>query len=240
MAIADDVRKTLTDPTPLYFLAGTADLAAQKLKEVPALVETIRAEAPERLAAVRNTDTQAVQERISQQARDAQDKLTELIGSLDTDLKKLRESAQELALQGVGRAAELAVRVQEKYDEVAEHGREAVKTWRGEAAEEIQEAGRRIEPKADDSQGPRGSQDAQGSQASQGEGSKSAPAKNDTAKGDASKAKSAAAAGSRTGSGANGGKSSPAAGPDATDKPAARKAPARKPAAKKTAAKPAE
>ncbi|MGO4752567.1 hypothetical protein AB4212_28830, partial [Streptomyces sp. 2MCAF27] len=128
MAITDDVRKTLTDPTPLYFVAGTADLAAQKLKEVPSLVEKIVAEAPERFAAVRNTDPKAVQDRVSQQAKDAQEKLTELLGTLDTDLKKLRDTAQDLALQGVGRAAELAVKARERYDEVAEHGQEVVKT----------------------------------------------------------------------------------------------------------------
>ncbi|MFD8385725.1 hypothetical protein ACFV2X_45645 [Streptomyces sp. NPDC059679] len=147
MAITDDVRKTLTDPTPLYFVAGTADLAAQKLKEVPSLVEKIVAEAPERFAAVRNTDPKAVQDRVSQQAKDAQEKLTELLGTLDTDLKKLRDTAQDLALQGVGRAAELAVKARERYDEVAEHGQEVVKTWRGEAAEEMSEAADAIAPK---------------------------------------------------------------------------------------------
>ncbi|MGW3565556.1 hypothetical protein ACWDSL_17040 [Streptomyces sp. NPDC000941] len=146
MAITDDVRKTLTDPTPLYFVAGTADLAAQKLKEVPSLVEKIVAEAPERFAAVRNTDPKAVQDRVSQQAKDAQEKLTELLGTLDTDLKKLRDTAQDLALQGVGRAAELAVKARERYDEVAEHGQEVVKTWRGEAAEEMDEAADAIAP----------------------------------------------------------------------------------------------
>ena len=46
MAITDDIRKTLTDPTPLYSAAGTADLAAQKLKEVPALVEQLARRGP--------------------------------------------------------------------------------------------------------------------------------------------------------------------------------------------------
>ncbi|MES4901519.1 MULTISPECIES: hypothetical protein [unclassified Streptomyces] len=147
MAITDDVRKTLTDPTPLYFVAGTADLAAQKLKEVPSLVEKIVAEAPERFAAVRNTDPKAVQDRVTQQAKEAQEKLTELLGTLDTDLKKLRDTAQDLALQGVGRAAELAVKARERYDEVAEHGQEVVKTWRGEAADEMVEVASAIEPK---------------------------------------------------------------------------------------------
>lgn len=37
MAITDDIRKAATDPTPLYFLAGTADLAVQQAKKVPGL-----------------------------------------------------------------------------------------------------------------------------------------------------------------------------------------------------------
>ncbi|CAO0827976.1 Heparin binding hemagglutinin HbhA OS=Streptomyces microflavus OX=1919 GN=Smic_43850 PE=4 SV=1 [Streptomyces microflavus] len=32
MAITDDLRKTLTDRTPLYFAAGTADLAVQQAR----------------------------------------------------------------------------------------------------------------------------------------------------------------------------------------------------------------
>ncbi|MER8160783.1 hypothetical protein [Streptomyces sp. NPDC094472] len=146
MAITDDVRKTLTDPTPLYFVAGTADLAAQKLKEVPSFVEKIVAEAPERLNAVRNTDPKVVQERVSQQAKEAQGKLNEMLGTLDTDIKRLRDTAQDIALQGVGRAAELAVKARERYDEVAEHGQEVVRTWRGEAADEVVDIAGAIEP----------------------------------------------------------------------------------------------
>ncbi|MEU8351372.1 hypothetical protein AB0C60_18370, partial [Streptomyces sp. NPDC048845] len=63
MATTDELRKTLTDPTPLYAAVGTADLAAEKLREVPALIEKLRAEAPERFEAVRATDPKAVQER---------------------------------------------------------------------------------------------------------------------------------------------------------------------------------
>jgi len=42
MAITDDLRKTLTDPTPFYFAAGTADLAVQQAKKVPALIEQLK------------------------------------------------------------------------------------------------------------------------------------------------------------------------------------------------------
>ncbi|MEV6317607.1 hypothetical protein [Streptomyces sp. NPDC051776] len=150
MAITDDLRKTLTDPTPLYVAAGATDLAAEKLREVPALIEKFRAEAPERIAAVRSTDPKAVQERVTKQAKEAQTvvqaKVNEVIGNLDTDLKKFRDQAQDIALQGVGKAAEYAVKARETYDELAERGQRAVRTWRGETAEEIAEIAVAVEP----------------------------------------------------------------------------------------------
>lgn len=155
MAITDDLRKTLTDRTPLYFAAGTADLAVQQARKVPALIEQLRAEAPERFEAVRNTDPKVVQEKVTTQAKEAQAtvqaKVTEVFGSLDAaDLKKLGESAQDLALRSVGIAAEYAVRARERYEKVAAHGEQAVRTWRGETADEIVEIAAVVEaePKA--------------------------------------------------------------------------------------------
>ncbi|MFD1661399.1 hypothetical protein ACFSL4_25145 [Streptomyces caeni] len=169
MAITDDLRKTLSDPTPLYFAAGTADLAIQQAKKVPALVEQLRAEAPARIEAMRNTDPKAVQEKAAERAKKAtaraketqesvQARVHEFFGSLDADvkklgstldadLKKLGETAQDLALRGVGVAAEYAVKARETYEKVAEHGEQAVKTWRGEAAEEIEELAVAVEGK---------------------------------------------------------------------------------------------
>ncbi|GGW14620.1 hypothetical protein GCM10018980_63950 [Streptomyces capoamus] len=156
MAITDDLRKTLSDPTPLYFAAGTANLALQQAKKVPALVEQLRAEAPARIEAVRNTDPKAVQEKAAARAKEAQEtlqaKVTEFIGTIDVDLKKLGESAQDLALRGVGVAAEYAVKARETYERVAEHGEQAVKTWRGEAAEEIEELAIVVEGKPEPAQ----------------------------------------------------------------------------------------
>ncbi|MER5715206.1 hypothetical protein [Streptomyces sp. NPDC002132] len=175
MAISDDLRKTLSDPTPLYFAAGTADLALQQAKKVPGLVEQLRTEAPARFEAVRNTDPKAVQEKAAARAKEAgakakeaqesfQSKLGEFLGSLDgdlkklgstldADLKKLGESAQDFALRGVGVAAEYAVKARETYEKVAEHGEQAVRTWRGEAAEEIEELAIVVEGKEDTTPG---------------------------------------------------------------------------------------
>ncbi|MFF9511162.1 hypothetical protein ACF1BU_31960 [Streptomyces sp. NPDC014724] len=151
MAITDDLRKTLTDPTPLYFAAGTADLAVEQARKVPALIEQLRAEAPERIEAVRNADPKAVQEKMTSQAREAQAtvqaKVTEVIGSFDSDLRKLGENAQDLAMRSLGVAAEYAVRARETYEKVAERGEQTVRNWRGETADEIVEIAVVVEPR---------------------------------------------------------------------------------------------
>ncbi|MFD4020800.1 hypothetical protein [Streptomyces sindenensis] len=222
MAITDDLRKTLTDPTPLYFAAGTADLAVQQARKVPALIEQLRAEAPERIDAVRNTDPKAVQEKVTTQAKEAQAtvqaKVTEVFGSFDAaDLKKLGESAQDLALRSVGVAAEYAIKARETYEKVAEHGEQTVRTWRGETAEEIVEIAAVVEaePKA-------GSEPAASKPAASKVTPKAAP------KGEAKgEAKSGPAAGGSV-------KAAPAKPAEAKAAPA-KKAPApRKPAARKT------
>ncbi|MGC5394836.1 hypothetical protein ACPXCP_03680 [Streptomyces sp. DT20] len=213
MAITDDLRKTLTDPTPLYFAAGTADLAVQQARKVPALIEQLRAEAPERVEAVRNTDPKVVQEKVTGQAKEAQAsfqaRVTEVIGAFDTDLKKLGESAQDLALRSVGVAAEYAVRARETYEKVAERGEQTVRTWRGETAEEIVEIAVVVEPRKESK--PVGEPVA-----------KPAPAAPAAKNGTKAAPKPAA-------------KPAPARAVKAEAKPAAaKKAPARKPAAKKT------
>jgi hypothetical protein len=158
MAITEDIVKTLKDPTPIYFLAGSADLAAEKLREVPPLIEKLRAEAPERFEKVRTADPKVVQEKVTAQAKDAQTKaqakVADLVGLIDTDLKKLRDSAQDFALQQVGRAAEYAVKARETYDELAERGKGAVSTWRGETADHVEELAVAIEPEPEPKESP--------------------------------------------------------------------------------------
>ncbi|RII13826.1 hypothetical protein DSC45_23000 [Streptomyces sp. YIM 130001] len=150
MAIKEDIRKTLSDPTPLYFAAGTADLAVQQARKVPELIEKIQAEAPGRIDAVRQTDPKDVQEKAAARAKEAQEQLQnrvgEVFGSFDTDLRKLGETAQDLALRGVGVAAEYVIKARETYEKVAEHGEQTVRTWRGEAADDIVEAAVVVEP----------------------------------------------------------------------------------------------
>lgn len=116
-------------------------------------MEQIRAEAPGRIDTVKNIDPNAVQEKATARAKEAQEtlqaKVTEFLGTLDTDLKKFGESAQDFALRGVGVAAEYAVKARETYEKVAEHGEQTVRTWRGEAAEEIEDFAIAVEPNAE-------------------------------------------------------------------------------------------
>ncbi|WP_243740474.1 hypothetical protein [Streptomyces sp. 8K308] len=109
MTITDDLRKTLTSSTPVYVAAGTADLAAQKLRELPATFERLREQAPERLP-------------------------------------KLREQAQQVAMQGVGIALEYAVKARETYDGLAERGRSVVERRRADSGEEPVVVVERAEP----------------------------------------------------------------------------------------------
>ncbi|MFD0528896.1 hypothetical protein ACFQ1I_21160 [Kitasatospora arboriphila] len=124
MPITDDIKKTLSDPTPLYALAAAGDLAYEKLREVPGKVEALAADrkAAQEKAAARLQEAQSL-------LVEAQGKVTEAVTALPAelkDLKELQEKAQTFALQQVGRAAEFAVKAKEAYDELAERGKAVV------------------------------------------------------------------------------------------------------------------
>jgi hypothetical protein len=216
----NDLRKALTDPTPLYFAAG--------------LIDKLREAAPERLASVKDraADPKAVQERFAQQAKQTQSRLTTALSGFDTDLKKLREQAQHLALQSVGLAAEYAVKAREGYGELAERGRGAVQTWRGEKEEERNgaKATRGLPAK-----GARGGGEAVTVEAG-GKEEKPRPKMGDTRQGAAATGTPRTTARKSTASGTGTGtaKKTPA---KATPKTVAKKTTAKKTAAKQSAAK---
>ena len=194
MAVTDELRNALTDPKPLFFVAGALDLGAKQAakvpEKIPVIVERLQTEVPARIEAVRKTDPKVVQEKVVAQAKEAQAvvtaKVTEVVGALDGDVKKLGDSVQHLALQAVGFAAESLVKAREGYDKVAERGQEVVKEWRGEAAEEILEVAGAVEGKDSgsasgaDSQAP--AADSADSSASASAEAEPAPAKKTTAR----------------------------------------------------------
>ncbi|WHM38046.1 hypothetical protein [Streptomyces sp. BPTC-684] len=185
MAVTDELRNALTDPKPLFFVAGALDLGAKQAakvpEKIPVLVERIQTEVPARIEAVRKTDPKVVQDKVVAQAKEAQAavtaKVNEVVGALDGDVKKLGDSVQHFALQAVGFAAESLVKAREGYDKVAERGQEVVKEWRGEAAEEISEIAEAVEPNDSESES-----EAPAADSSASAEAKPAPARKTTAR----------------------------------------------------------
>ncbi|MDH6135378.1 hypothetical protein P3T37_004793 [Kitasatospora sp. MAA4] len=121
MPITDDIKKTLSDPTPLYALAGAGDFAYEKLREVPGKVEALAGDrrGAQELAAARLQEAQA-------RLVGAPAKVAETVTGLPTEFRALQELAQGFALQQVGRAVELVVKAKEVYDELAVRGQAVV------------------------------------------------------------------------------------------------------------------
>ncbi|HEY3868559.1 MAG TPA: hypothetical protein VGM10_09430 [Actinocrinis sp.] len=138
MTMTDEIRKTLSDPKPLYALAGAGDLAAEKLKDAPTLAADaaqavtslagrIASGAPERLAKVQALIADMPAALDPKSARDA------LRDSADKVAPQaLRERAQSIVLAQVGRALEAAGKAVETYDELAERGKSVVARYRGD------------------------------------------------------------------------------------------------------------
>lgn len=137
MTVTDELRKTLSDPKPLYALAGAGDLAAEKLKDAPALAADaaqavttlagrIATEAPERLAKVQALIAEVPAALDPKSARDTLRDSAEKVAP-----QALRERAQSIALAQVGRVLEAAGKAVETYDELAERGKAVVARYRG-------------------------------------------------------------------------------------------------------------
>jgi heparin binding hemagglutinin HbhA len=139
--VTDEIRKTLSDPKPLYALAGAGDLAAEKLRDAPTLLveaagtvttlaTRLAAEAPERLAKVETwlaevpgaLDPRSVVATLD--PRTARESIRDAVGKADPQV--LRERAQSIALVQVGRVLEAAGKAVETYEGLAERGKTVV------------------------------------------------------------------------------------------------------------------
>lgn len=134
MTFTDELRKALSDPKPLYFVAGAGDAAVSRLRESPNPLSgasdrlnrindaavNLMARAPERLAEMQaRFDPKAVRETLS-----------------ETDLGGLRERAQTVALGRLGRVLEAAGHAVETYEDLAERGKVVVDRFRGGAGDD--------------------------------------------------------------------------------------------------------
>src|SRR6266567_1785250 len=106
--ITDEIRKTLSDPKPLYALAGAGDLAAEKLKDAPERLKdapALIAEAGATLTTIANKIAVEAPERFAKASATVQGVATK---GLRPDTQALRGAAQTVALQQVGRLLEAA------------------------------------------------------------------------------------------------------------------------------------
>jgi Mn-dependent DtxR family transcriptional regulator len=129
--ITDEIRKTLSDPKPLYALAGAGDLAAEKLKDAPERLKdapALIAEAGATLTTIANKIAVEAPERFAKASATVQGVATK---GLRPDTQALRGAAQTVALQQVGRLLEAAGKAVETYDELAERGKVVVARYSG-------------------------------------------------------------------------------------------------------------
>jgi heparin binding hemagglutinin HbhA len=150
----DDVRKTVSNPKPLYFAAGLGDAAVEVLKDAPTHLNTLSskagvvatdvagkvagtAESLQSRIALGQLDPKALRGQLDPKALRA--KISELS---EPDLRAAREKAQTLLLQQVGWALEVAGKAVETYDEYSERGKvvvERVRGSRGTGAETVED-----------------------------------------------------------------------------------------------------
>lgn len=128
MTFTDELRKALSDPKPLYFVAGAGEAAVARLREAPVKL----ADAPDRINGVAAQFAASAPARLAgMQARLDPRAVRETISG--ADLGGLRERAQTVALGQIGRVLEAAGKAVETYEELAERGKVVVERFRGPA-----------------------------------------------------------------------------------------------------------
>ena len=137
MNVTEEIRKSLSDPKPLYALAGAGDLAAEKLKDAPERLReapTLLAEASATLTTIANKIAAAPpwRERVEEGVAKATATVQGVAGKAGRpDREALRGAAQSVALQQVGKLLEAAGKAVETYDELAERGKVVVGRYTG-------------------------------------------------------------------------------------------------------------
>ncbi|MFL6116643.1 MAG: hypothetical protein ACJ786_35595 [Catenulispora sp.] len=144
MNLVDNARKTVgttvSNPKPLYFVAGIGDAAVDALKDAPARLTVAGARAgevatsvAERVAGVAETvQSKIALGELQADAKALRERLTE------PDLRAAREKAQNLLLAQVGRALEVAGKAVETYDGYSERGKAVVERVLAGRASEVE------------------------------------------------------------------------------------------------------
>lgn len=126
MKIVEDVRKTVTNPKPLYFAAGVGDVAVEAIKDAPARLSAASAKASEVVTDVAGKVAGAADSVQSRIALGQFDPKTIRVRITEPDLRAVREKTQNLVLAQVGWALEAAGKAVETYDDLSGRGKVAV------------------------------------------------------------------------------------------------------------------
>jgi heparin binding hemagglutinin HbhA len=109
MTLAHDIRKTVTDTTPVFAAVGATDLA----------VEKVRVARDRAIAASADLDVSALQDK-------AMDKATVLQGKAIKRAEKVAEQAQHMPALALNQTREVAGKAQQTYAELAVRGHKLV------------------------------------------------------------------------------------------------------------------
>lgn len=129
--------QTTNDTKPLYAVAGLADLAAEKLRALPAQVPTITERAESAATSVRD--------KVADLPADVQ----RLRLDLPADVRRLRDDLPTLLHNAQTRFVKSATDVADAYDELSERGEGAVKRFRHERSGEVEYATVKVADTAD-------------------------------------------------------------------------------------------
>jgi heparin binding hemagglutinin HbhA len=124
MTLVKDIRKTVTDTTPVFAAVGATDLAVEKVRDARARAVAARAD----------LDVSALQDKAMDKAAKLQgkamDKATMLQDKAIKRAEKLAEQAQHIPALALNQTLEAAGKAQETYAELAVRGHKLVKRIR--------------------------------------------------------------------------------------------------------------
>jgi heparin binding hemagglutinin HbhA len=119
MTLVKDIRKTVTDTTPVYAVVGVTDLAVERLREA-------RARAATRAAAVReDAATRAAAVRVDLDITTMQDKAVKRFEKVTEQVQQIPAQVRSQSLEAVGKA-------RETYSGLAVRGEKTVKRIRNQ------------------------------------------------------------------------------------------------------------
>lgn len=126
MTTITDIRKTVSESTPVLALVGATDAAVRQARHLIANAATVQAEVEARVT--------KLQEEVEKAVRDFDAKQLQAKVAERLDPKALQATAQQVPALALARALELAGKAEAGYEGLAERGKEIVERVRSQKA----------------------------------------------------------------------------------------------------------